>query len=44
MVWVVLKVAEMIEDVLGCGVLLYRQGILLSLSLLPTEPQDTGKG
>ncbi len=44
MVWVVLKVAETVEDVLGCGVLLYRYGIFLSLFLLPTEPQDTVKG
>ena len=44
MVWVVLKVAETVEDVLGYGVLLYRYGIFLSLSFLPIEPQDTGKG
>ena len=44
MVWVVLKVAEIVEDVLGCCVLLYYDGIFLSLFFLPTEPQDTVKG
>ena len=44
LLWIILKVAETVEDVLGYSVPLYRYGIFLSLFFLPTEPQDTVKG